>query len=406
MIFGRQSDRMEEIGFSQLNRRLDELFENKLRRFASRASGIISSVDETKQRFSSACDEFDSVVSAPDPEYIGAWNINQVRSQKSAYVTALHRIIGSSSETKHPTSYSRCSAELSSLQSMIDEVLKTNNRFKMVMLAYSKHLGNFKRIFSYLELQTTSLKRELDSVGREYVEYTDIRTHITNTSTLLDEISTLRAELGSLQPISTQPSNGAARENIDALSEKLGERRGDRNNIAKEMETTSSRMFSVLMPLQRVARLYDHSSQRRARLSDMIASPRSFLLTKEGFSGFSSMLDELKRDVETFKVKVKDVSETLAEIEKARNANLYEDATMLGILEERMRSVDDEIQYIERLITQIKSEDTKKEAHAKMLLDMKTKLERLNASVNKEKQNIEQLIQSYYKITVSIALDA
>jgi hypothetical protein len=41
-----------------------------------------------------------------------------------------------------------------------------------------------------------------------------------------------------------------------------------------------------------------------------------------------------------------------------------------------------------------------------MLLDMKTKLERLNASVNKEKQNIEQLIQSYYKITVSIALDA
>jgi hypothetical protein len=406
MLFGRQPSKAEEVGLRQLNKRLDELFEGKLKKFSSRASSIAKAIYETRQQFSAACDEFDSVASAPDTEYIGGGNANQVRSQKGSYVTALHRIIEYATPVEHPTSYSRCSAELSSLEAMIGEVLKTNNRFKMVMLAYSKHLGNFKRVFSALESLAATLKRELESVSNEYAEYDDVKGHIINIETTLDEMAATKGELDSLQQATGHATKETVREGIAVLNEKLEARRKDRDNAIKEIEEVSFRMFSVLTPLKRTARLYDHLSKRKTKLSDIVSDPKEFFLQKDRFAEFSSMLDELARKIESSDVKVKDVKEAMEEINRARSANLFEDASLIRVLDERRRAAEDEMHYLEKLVADIKSEDTKKETHGKAVADMKGKLADLDTSVQKEKAEIERFLLSYYKARITILLNA
>ncbi len=393
MFFG--NDREEHVSVSGLEMELGGLFERKLERFATKAAKISQMIAEARRDFISACDEFDRVDDKPDSDFKSWLNPGFIRSQKGAYAAALKRVFSSHETFSGNLSYLRYSAELAGLNSAIDEMLRINGRNRDLIIAYSKHLGRFKALQSTLESCASALGAELGKVSEEYGEYKDAMEKLAKLREVCDEIAALKVELGMFDGGAGGGSGGS--DGTASMEAQAAKKRGELETLRDESSAITARVSSLVMPLGKAARTYDHFAMRKAKLAEMVENPMESLSSQERFMEFGKMLSELKESVETGRTQLKKPQETVSLISKIRDAKLYEELERKALVDKEMATVEDEILFLENEMRRIKSVAEDSEARTRKAVSLQNRIASLEASRETEKRSLEEHITKFYK---------
>ena len=402
MLFGGDSE--HKVGLGQLDAEVDRLFDRRVARLADRASKISKEIKQAKLEFISACEKFDRIKEEPDLERERWMNPGFIKNQKAVYAVALKTLFSNNPDLPGSTHYARYKAELSSIESLIAEMLKINSRNKAVIYAYPNHLESFKSAQAHLERLAVGLRLELDRVKAEFGEYDEINGHLITISALSEEIGATEERLGELESGAPKRLTGKEGDTMAETEAILASKRKELSAIEVRRNEISSKIVSLVMPLEKAARIYDHSSLKKRKLSDIIAYPIQAFGSEGGFEGFMGLLEELKGSVEARRIEVKKPAETLAQISKIKSTDIYEMISALGLVEKEVRSAEGEIRFFERSLDEIKNEMTMLETRIKTINNVKNGIKSLKGSLAMERTAVEQLVMKYYKKKLVIAV--
>ena len=200
MLFG---DGAKEVKLGELEGVLDRAFDDKLSSINSKASGLILGIEQSKQTFIEACDRFENSRSTPDRESIRAGSESYVVEQKSIYIGALRRVIKAESSLSNKNLYTSYHSKLASARGLMDEILKINNKFRIVLEAYANELGRFKSTYTSIDRAVKELGTRLDSKATELKEYNDVLQEI-------EKLAAFNKESKELEAISREIESGPA----------------------------------------------------------------------------------------------------------------------------------------------------------------------------------------------------
>jgi hypothetical protein len=393
MFFGGDSELKVELG--HLNREVDKLFDKRVEKLSVKASRISDEINQAKLEFISACEEFDRITTEPDLENERWLNPHFIKSEKTIYIVTLRRIFDEKVDISGSTHYARYSSELSSIDSLIREMVKVNSRYKAVIYAYPNKFERFKRAQMRIEKLAASLKFELDRVKTEFSEYNEINGHLVTISEHSDELAASEKWLGQLESDASKKS--VEKENMTDAESILASKRNELSAINRKREEISSKTISLIMPLSQAARMYDHYSLKKRKISDIVAHPIEELGSEGVFDEFIGLLEDLKGAVGSKKIEVKKPDETLAQISKIKGTDIYEMLSALKLIEKEAQSTEAEIRFFERSLNDKKAERGAHETRLNAMNDMKNKIESLKSSLTREKNETEQLVMKYYK---------
>ncbi len=400
MFFG-GSPGKEDVKLGELNGKIDGLFDKKVEKFAARAARLSQEIANVKREFLNACDEFDKVSAEPDLEYERWMNPNYIKGQKPLYCSALKGLFGKDAEQIGPTAYARHSSELSALEALNGEMLRTNAKFRSVVYAYPKYMNRFKNAQHALDSLMIGLRQELERVARESGEYNEMVGHLYRISALTEETEVLESRLAELHagPVSAAEEKEKETQEIEA---KISAAQGGLRAIEGKMADISSRVTSLFVPLEKAARLYDYFSLKKAKLADAVTNPTQKLSTENGLHEFNGLLEDMKKAIESKKLEIKKPAEALSQIERIKEANISGDFSELALLEKERQTARDEISFLSKSMNEIKSRAMEREALTKRISDTKEKLGIVSDALQKEKGVVEQLVMKYYKKKIAI----
>ena len=390
----------EEVKMSELEKLLDALFDKKLEKFAARTSRASGEITRVKQEFMLACDEFEKLSVEPDTDYVRLWNPGYIRNQKLVYVAAIRRILGRDAVASGSTAYARSSSMLTDLDSLIEEIQKINEAFKPIVHAYHGHLGKFKNASVGLGAIATGLRYEIEKAGREADEYNSVKGCIFKLRALADEVDAAEEGLAALQ--GKQFSKKNRKEEIKDAESRLSTKLEGLNAIKMEIGETASAIDSVLVPLEKAARIYDHFSGRKRKLSEIVTNPLQALGSGAGLAELNTMLDELDSSIKAGRLEIKNPDTVVAHISNAKNANLHDKISRLELLHSEEQTMKDEIRHLERLVEELNTEISTSEAHEKESVEQERRITELRSSLQEEKEVVEGLFVKYYKKKIAI----
>ncbi len=400
MFFGNNQSR--EIDIDLLDKEVGALFDKKLEKFAARASKISERIDSARREFVAACDEFGKVSNEPDIEFKRWLNPNFIKSQKGAYTAALRGVFDSVNRPTGQMSYFKYSAELASLDAAITEMLSINGRNRDIIHAYSKYLGHFKYLQAALEGLAANLRTELGKVSTEFNEYNDVMTALAKLRSTCEEIGVLKRGLGNFEMLDVE--KGGEKGDTSELEAKATSKKAELAKIKENIDKISFRVESLVLPLEKAARIYDHSAMKKVKLFEIVENPVESLASVGGFGEFNKMIEELKESIEKGRIDLKRPEETLSLISKIKEAKIYEELSRLALLKKEVSVARDEVKFFEMEIGNIKSRAWESESRMKKISDMDSAIKNLENSKREDKLALEQLITKYYKKNILVIL--
>ncbi len=390
----------EEVEMSDLGQLLDALFDKRLEKLAARTSRISDRIAGAKQKFALACDEFEKLAVEPDTDYVRLWNPSYIKSQKQVYVTVIKRILGRDVVASGSTVYARSSSMLEGLNSLVGEIQKANEAFKPIVHAYHGNLVGFKNASAGLESIAADLRYELERVGEEADDYNKVKECIFRLRAIADEMEATEKGLAVLQGQHFSQKNKD--EEIKDVKARISTKLGELDRIKKEIGETASAIDSVLVPLEKAARVYDHFSGRKRKLAEIVTSPLQALGSEAGLEELSKMLDELDSSIKAKRLEIKNPDAVAARISNAKNANLHDKISRLELLHGEELMAKDEIRHLERLLEELDTEISAYDAHEKKSMEQGRRLTELKGSLQKERETVEGLFVKYYKKKITI----
>ncbi len=399
MFFG--NDRGQEISMDILDKEVGALFDRKIEKFTAKASKISRRMDNARKEFVTACNEFEKVSDEPDLEFKRWLNPNFIKSQKSTYVAALRGVFDTIDKPDGQVSYSRYSAELASFDSAINEMLGINGRNRDVIHSYSRYINHFKYLQAELEGLAANMRAELEKVSAEFGEYNDVMAASAKLGATREEIDALKDRLKEFRTGATDDAGW--KNGVTEFEAKMTGKKAELEKIDGDMDKISSKIASLVLPLEKAARVYDHSSMKKMKLFDMVENPVRSLASEEGFGEFSRMVEELKEGIEKGRIDLKKPGETLSLISRIKDAKIYADLSRLELLDREAKVLDGEIKFFEREIGKTKEKAWEVENRVKKMTDIEDTIKRLEDSGKNEKAALEALIAKYYKKNIVVA---
>ncbi len=403
MLFGKKEP--ERVSLADMPQLLDSLFERKIGNFGESAERIAKLAGRYKEEFESACGKLEGLDAAPYTEGLWMPNINSIKTNKVAYAKALKLTISGMTLDKgdSSTSYYRYKSVLSNIDEITTEILKINGTFKATMYSYSNYLGEFKRSFSMIERQRDELRRLVDSRSREAAEYSTLKNDISKMAFETEELGTLNDSIIALSA-SAGTGNVAEEDHEAGLSKELSARRSELASLDDKASSLSRRASSLTMPLDRLAKKFDHTFPRKRPLSPMIEDPINRITTDEAYSEFKSGLSELREAVGGGKIEAKNAEESIEMVSTLLSADILSMVVSINSLKENRSNLEEQIRVIERSMNEISRKRTDSQRVLHDIATMKEKTKEVERSRAATKTRCEALFSSYYKKAVSIAL--
>jgi hypothetical protein len=406
MLFGIGA-KTEEISIGSLRTALDSYFDRKLGGFGSKAAGITRDLPNAKLQFSEACKKFEQLEAEPELEYFFIDNINFIKGQKLFYCRALRRIIDEWNIQIDDTAtiYGRYSAILSNTEKFVNEVLKANNSFKKVIHSYPKHLDLLKGSFSPIEKIAESLRNELNRTGSALLEYNALSEQITKLSTLREELSYLNRD--------TNPqADGAALADGDRINEReqealkeITEKERVLSKLHSEISDAHVKITSLVTPLERPSRKFDHTSSRKRKLSSFIADPVNTITDESDYAEFKLLLGELKKYVDSGDMDIKNSPRINENISALLNGNIHETVLLLRKLQKDESALRVELAASQASLNKLKELKGTSKKRAEDAEYRKKRASELDLKIAESKRVAEKLILDYYNKRISIILD-
>ena len=399
MLFGKRGagGAAEKVGLDGAIGLLNESFDRKLGNLEMRTSAIAAGIDSAKRAFSGACSAFEKSGREPDMEYMRAASTRFMAEQKGAYINALRRVLAQQQQERHDNSYSRGSAVLAEADSMINEILRVNARFKPVLQAYANELDAFKSSFSAMERHAKALRGELASRSKEFGEYNEVASALQKLGTFREEIEEVgRAERG-LSEGNGQEGGGRQHE-LERVNGLLKAKREAQEAVDRSVLDVRMKLEKALMPLEKAARKYEHGLHAKRPLSHFLENPMERLSEgPESYNEFYSSVASLKREIGSGAIGVK----SRAEAEKAmddvldgRVQAMLDEAAILGA---RRRPLEDEVKELEIMERELERAERGKSERLKSISDMGREKARIGEAEQSLKRRVEEMFRSYYK---------
>lgn len=396
---------MKEARMEELEGMLDKAFDDKLSSINSKASGLILGIEQAKQVFLEACDRFENSSATPDRESIRAGSESYVVEQKSVYIGALRRIIKAESSLSNKNLYTSYHSKLASGRGLMDEILKINNKFRIVLEAYANELGRFKNAYTLMDRALKELQMRLDSKATEFKEYND----------LLQEIEKLEAfsrELEELEAVSREFEGGAAADIDKEANAAAGQFRGELaaktleiGSIDRAIADARSTILAHLAPLDKPARKYEHGTTSKMHLTYYLEDPVGTLSNREaGLREFSQHVVSLKKEIDESRIEVKNRREVAQAMDFVLNENIVQFLNEIEILKGKRKGIEQEIRELERSIREIDRTEGEKRRKVMAAGEIKENMQRVKAARNTAIKNIEGMFERFYRKKLKVTL--
>jgi chromosome segregation ATPase len=404
MFFGKSKP--EEVKPDALYGLLNSLFEKKLGIFSTKAQKITEELQKNCGSLTKACDDFEKLDAEPHVENIYFTNVSSIKSQKHPYLMTLERIISGTSfeAAKAQNSYERYKLILSNVQSMTNEILKTNANFKLVLYSYASHMGIFKQSFSGIEKSTEALRREIEGRSSEASEFNSLSDWISKLSMQLEAKETINGIIDRLKESMTSTKKETVEKEEADLLKGLAEKKTGLSTTEKEIESLSTKISTLTNSLERPAGKMDHLSMRKKQLRPLLIDPINTIRNEAEYAEFRASVKELKENVEKGSVDTKNKEGTLNSISLLLDADLYGMMHSLKSLQGKRSEIDYEVKIFETALSDVREGRMASEKAVQDIASIGQKLEETRKSITSAKQTLEKMFSDYYRKQITIIL--
>lgn len=398
MLFGGSRD-AENIPIRALTGALSQSFDKKLASLDAKASRIADNISQSKRVLEAACGRFGELQKEPDTEYVRANSKTYVKEQKGAYTSLLKRILAVHlQEGAEGNTYERYYSIMQDTGALLNEVLKANTSFRMVLDAYPNDLGELKKAFSSIEIHWRALSYEIEARNGDLREYKHLLGEIRRLIALGDEAKSVQAGIAEL---GSKESKKADTEEISRLEQKIGALRMQKEAIARKMSELGAERGVILSTIEKPARKHDYLSLYKPKITPLLSNP-ALLEQEERYGEFYSQVEEIKEEIEKGVISVKNADEVRRAIRTIMEGRIK--AIMESV--EEMRSnklpIESEIRDLERMLQELRSIASGALQREVALESMKKKTEEIKGEQSALTGKIELLFLNYYRRRIKI----
>ncbi len=399
MLFGGSE---KEARIDDLEALLNDSFDAKISSIDNRSSSLINSIEQAKNSFLSACDSFERSAKKPDMEMMWrATSEQHIADQKLQYIGALRRIIKSDTSAESKNLYSSYSSKLAQARTLLDEVLKINNKFRMVLEAYSNELNGFKNAFTTMERNVKELGARLDARAGELNEYTETMKEIEKLQAFSKEAEELQMIDKEMEQGGTDRDTAGADSPIDSLKRELADSRLQISTIDKAITDTKNNITARLAPLDKPARKYEHGMSKM-HLSYYLDDPAGRLLGNEALSEFSKHVASLRKEINENRIQVKNLQDTYHAADFVLNGSISALLDEIRILNGKRDAIHEKVESLERSVREIERVEGAKQRKVMAAGELKSRIEKVHSARNSAKSNVESMFEKFYRKRVKV----
>ncbi len=406
-MFFRRKEPQRNVHVGELKALKEQEFERKIGDALSYLNSIIIKLEHSMNDFEGLCENFALENPAIDNELIGNVSNTTLASQKEAYVKAVLSIVNSTRAYKsaYATQYDLVHEKKSNFERVLHEILQANSRFSIVILGYSGSMTKFKKQFSAIEKLSKELGMKMNSISSEADERRAITAEIDRLLILLEELDAAKRNMGELEEISDgkyKPEDKS--DEIKRIDGIISIKRNELRDLHLQIDQKTEAVKSLIAPLERAARKYDHGSGEKSTLSHFITDPIKNIKNEIDYSEFVAKLKKLMDSVAGSSLALKN-SENISEaISAVLDANVYDDIAFINSEMKRADEIKDEIsEYDYELQNMLKSYKTLTDSKD-MLASANERISNITADTLSSKSTIESMFLKYYSIQVAIDL--
>ncbi len=403
MIFGR-GGRKEQVGVGELDAYAARCFEDKIRSFSDRCKSGKDGIDNALHMFEDACRSFERYARKPEIDreyYYSRVDPTLIETQKASYVKALIGILSARLKTERGNSYETYGDVAREAKEIREKILRTNNTFKGVFMAYSKGLGDFKNALAELDRSISKLDYELEREKESYSEYRRLFESSAELSRLIALLEDADAEKRLLEGANLHGAEHNPNASVEDTVKKLD---SELKSVSEKIGRLDSKISGVFLPLERPARKYDHIIGRKGRLGDAVSDPTNAIRGADDFARLKTELLSMADAIKKGEIELKNSSGVLEEIGRASDPELLREIEMIW----KLREEAEEIKIgLRRAEAELERENAKRmEAAAKneRIAALSNEMDSLSKEIEVLKESIENSYEKYYKKRISIRL--
>ncbi len=404
MLFGKPSK--VELRSERLDEYLREIFERDSEKIVARCAKPHERLERGVGMFKNAIDGLEAYGGAPDLESIGMTGESVVSDRKRRYVLALRNVLASlgkelESESRE-TGYERFLHEKSVHERMISDVLRLNSDFKVVVLGYSDRMGAFKKAFSELERGVKDMATELGRGAISFDHYNTLKLHIENLVGLKEEAETMSAFAEGGSQTMQDDSSGEMLREMETLGARSRDLSAKENALSSKIRELSGNLESLLQPIERASRKYDHGKKENNRIGHFTSNPYTVDWEGGEYTRFIDLIKDLRTSVLNKAIDVKNDDGIVSRIDLIIDSRIVDMINEVKDIERERDEVRNEMRVCNSEIYSLKEHTTKKKAEGEEREKMLKKAEDAKENVSEEKRAIERLFVEYYNICVTI----
>jgi hypothetical protein len=405
MFFGRgKGGAVVDVRSDGLVKLLNSSFDSKLRNFDSRASKIVKELLRARSSYKEACEAFSALDADPEIDNPYREHISSLKSQKGFYSNALKRIFDGWNLNLSDASnlYDKYYTVLSSTERFINETLKANNKSRQTLYHYSRYLARLNTSFSSIGLYRNSLKSEFDKVGKEFSDYNAINDQITKLGILKSDLDTINNSLNSLNEAFVSNNNESIKEEETELASDLSAKGKSLWDLNNEISALHSRVGSLIVPLERVAKKFDHTSGRKRQLWTFLEDPMSNIKNENDYKEFRDLMTGLKKEVDSGSIESKNNLRINSAISDLMSTDLYSILSSLRSFDAKRLELENSVRLSSGALDRLKGSRGTHEKVATDIESLKRSAEEMTANIESTNRSIERLFFEYYDQKIKI----
>ncbi len=403
MFFKRQ-DAVKPIPFAELGRFVSSLFDSHISKGIDSINRSITTIVDEAARFAALSEKFSASDTEPDIEFIEHMGIGFIKSQKDIYAKSLLSILQGAQSGERvvaDTRYEEAKLRKEALESVMQEILKLNSKFSMILVAYPKQMDAFKRQFSRIEKLLKSINDQLKGMSGEVAAYNGIMGKIYE---MADQIGAINeaAPGTATASVKEEGSEERLRAEIEALEKERSTYESKIHSLEDETNSIRHNLSSLLQPLLRAARIYDHESKSKIRISDLIRDIVGQMQGAVDYRAFEAELLKMQGYISSNPSKFKGHGTETMQITEAINGNVQGKLSRLNSLSNEVDAINGKIRELNGKIHERVSEKNKMEERLGEETDREEKLRNLRESLSGLKGEVERQCLNSYEAKIEI----
>ena len=404
-MFFKKPDAVKLMQFTELKRYIDSLFDSQVSRVIDTVNKSLNALAAEVARFYELSEKFYSTDSESDMEFIEHMSSGFIKSQKALYSKSLSSILSGAQANMQvvaDTHYEEVKLRKESFESIIQDILKLNSKFSMILVAYPKQMEAFKRQFSRMDKLLKSINEQLKGVSNEVGAYNSIMEKIAHMEEYIVSINEARAGNQASAINREEGYEEKLRNSISYIKSERSSYESKRHSAEEEANAIKHNIVSLLQPLSRAARIYDHESKGKIKIAEFISNPFNLLQGSDKCRTFEAELLKMQGYISSNPSKFKGYEAELTQISTVIKGNVPDMLARIQSFDKEIDATKEKIAALTAKIHETENEKSKLEEKFGEMVGKEEALRKASESMLKLKEEIEALCLNTYRVKLEI----